>query len=140
MYRLDGDVAWRDLVLRTLQMTTRQLEQSMQDARSDARRFGPQESELAFLLNQYAWLVSNTEGDYQKALNLSLESIAIEPDAAKLDTCGRCYFAVGDYDSAIRMQRRALKQMPHSPPLLRQLAQFEAARKEQSEAEPKTAP
>ncbi len=39
----------------------------------------------------------------------------------------RCYFAVGDIENAIRMQKRAIKQMPHSPPLRRQLGEFETA-------------
>ncbi|MGI9472121.1 MAG: hypothetical protein ACR2NZ_11340, partial [Rubripirellula sp.] len=43
------------------------------------------------------------------------------------------YFATGDIDNAIRTQKRALKLMPHSAPLLRQLAEFEAA-KQKSES------
>ena len=141
MYRLDGDPAWRDLVLRTLQVTTRQVEQSIQDLRDEARRFGQRDDGvLSFQLNQYAWLVSNTEGDYQKALDYSLESLEMDQDGAKLDTCARCYFAIGDFDNAIRMQKRALKLMPHSPPLVRQLAMIEAAKEEQSEAAAKAAP
>lgn len=141
MYRLDGDEAWRNLVQRTLQVTIRQIEQSIQDVRDDAKRFGqPIPDELGYQLNQYAWLVSNTEGDYQRALNYSLESLEISPHWARLDTCARCYFAVGDLDNAIRTQKLALKQMPHSPPLQRQLAMFEAARTEQSEDQQTPAP
>jgi tetratricopeptide (TPR) repeat protein len=136
MHRLDGDDAWRSLVQRTLQVTIRQLEQAIQDTRADAKRFGQQRSEyLGSLLNQYAWLVSNTEGDQSKALAYSQESLEIEMDGAKLDTCARCYYALGDLDNAIRVQKRALKLMPHSPPLLRQLAIFEKAKEGQSENE-----
>ncbi len=35
---------------------------------------------------------------------------------------------LGEFDNAIRMQKRALKFMPHSPPLLRQLDEIEAAK------------
>ncbi len=141
MYRLEGDQAWRDLVLRTLQVTTRQVEQSIQDLRDETRRFGQRDDNiLAFQLNQYAWLVSNTEGNYQKALDYSLESLEMESDGAKLDTCARCYFALGDLDNAIRMQKRALKLMPHSPPLLRQLAMLEAAKRARSQVEPVATP
>jgi tetratricopeptide (TPR) repeat protein len=83
---------------------------------------------LAREYNQYAWLVSNTEGDYAKALDYSLKSLELELDGAKLDTCARCYFALGEFDNAIRMQKRALKYMPHSPPLLRQLDEIEGAK------------
>jgi tetratricopeptide (TPR) repeat protein len=132
MYRLDGDEVWRNLVMRTLQVTTRQVDQSIQDYRDKTRRFGlAGDDGLGYQLNQYAWLVSNTEGDKQKALDYSLESLEIETDSARLDTCARCYFALGDLDSAIRTQKRAIKMMPYSPAMLRQLGQFQAAKERQ---------
>jgi tetratricopeptide (TPR) repeat protein len=77
-------------------------------------------------------LISNTEGDYKKALDYSLQSLELTPDvAAQIDTAGRCYYAVGDLENAIRMQRKAVKLEPHSPPLDRQLAMFEKAMKDQ---------
>ena len=133
MYRLDGDEAWRDLVMRTLEISSRQIDQSIQDQRDENRRGGKENKDLlSDLLNQYAWLVSNTEGNLQKALSYSLESLEISTNGAKLDTCARCYYAIGDLDNAIRMQKRALKLMPHSPPLRRQLNQFEAAQQERA--------
>ncbi len=141
MYRVEGDEVWRKLVLRTLQVTTRQTDQLVQDIRDKSRRFGLRGGDdLGYQLNQYAWLVSNTEGDRQKALDYSLESLELETDSARLDTCARCYFALGDLDNAIRTQKRAIKLMPHSPPMLRQLAEFEAASKERAKAETPVAP
>ncbi len=128
MHQLDGDEAWRKLVSRTLEMSIRQIEQSIQDVREDAKRFGqPIRLELGYQLNQYAWLVANTEGNQEKALKYSLESLQISNDSAKMDTCARCYFAVGDFANAMRMQQLALKQSPYSPPLLRQLKLIEDA-------------
>lgn len=128
MHQLDGDEAWRNLVSRTLEMSIRQIEQSIQDVREDAKRFGqPIRLELGYQLNQYAWLVANTEGNQEKALKYSLESLQISNDSAKMDTCARCYFAVGDFENAMRMQQLALKQSPYSPPLLRQLRLIENA-------------
>ena len=83
--------------------------------------------ELGYQLNQYAWLVANTVGNKEKALKYSLESLDISNDSAKMDTCARCYFALNDYDNAMRMQKLALKQSPYSPPLLRQLQLIEDA-------------
>lgn len=141
MYRLEGDQEWREFVLRTLQQTIRQVEKSIQDLRDESRRFGKQDDIiLGYQLNQYAWLVSNTEGDFRKALNYSLESLEIEADEAKLDTCARCYFANNDLENAIRMQKRALKLMPHSPPLRRQLELFESTRQTQQKDKSATAP
>jgi tetratricopeptide (TPR) repeat protein len=62
------------------------------------------------------------------ALKSSLRSLEIVTDSAKLDTCGRCYFAIRDFDNAIRMQKRALELDPYSLPLKRQLVEFEAAK------------
>lgn len=128
MYQLDGDETWRNLVERTLEVTIRQVEQSIQDVREDAKRFGqPIVLELGYQLNQYAWLVANTTGNKEQALKYSLESLEISNDSAKMDTCARCYFAVKDYENALRMQKLALKQSPYSPPLLRQLKLIEEA-------------
>ncbi len=133
MYRLKSDDEWNELVLATLKQTIRRVDGDVQRAEMLVRQAGAFRSgvyELGLELNQYAWLVSSTEGDYQKALDYSLKSLELDSDAMKLDTCARCYFAVGDVENAIRMQRRALRLMPHSPPMLRQLAEFEARRDE----------
>lgn len=79
--------------------------------------------------NQLAWLLSNTEGDFQEALKASQKSLEIRPESAgHLDTLGRCYFAVGDLDNAIKMQSRAIELEPHSQQMRRQLKVFEAAK------------
>lgn len=129
MYRLKSDQQWNQLVLDTLEKTVHRLGLEVQSAELQARQAGRMRLSQEFLgneLNQYAWLVSNTQGDYQKALNFSLRSLEIDSDAPKMDTCARCYFAMGDYENAARMQRRAVRLMPHSPPMLRQLSEFEA--------------
>lgn len=131
MYRMDGDEDWRNAVKVQL---SRAKQVSMQEIKNlDAMmvpgRVIPQaEMRLAEALNNYAWLVCNTEGDLKEALQFSLRSLKITEDSAKLDTCARCYFAVGDLDSAIRMQQRALKLDPYSPPLKRQLREFQQAK------------
>ena len=89
MYQTDGDETWRNLVERTLEANLGQIEQSIQDVREDAKRFGqPIRMELGYQLNQYAWLVSNTQGNKARALKYSLESLNISNDSAKMDTCG----------------------------------------------------
>jgi tetratricopeptide (TPR) repeat protein len=132
MYRTNGDQEWNQNVQRMLNVATRQSELKVEQARLQARQFGrAADDRVANACNEYAWLVANTEGDYQKSLAYSLESLAVPSDpesmAARLDTCARCYFAVGDIDKAIMMQKRAIKLLPHSPPLQRQLAEFEGA-------------
>ena len=129
MYRTEGDAEWKHEVSRAIASLALSFENQIEAYRIQIRplRMADANIELAEYLNQYAWLVSNTEGNYQKALDYSLQSLELNPNvAALLDTAGRCYFAVDDIPNAIRMQRRAVKLMPHSPPLVRQLEMFES--------------
>jgi tetratricopeptide (TPR) repeat protein len=76
--------------------------------------------------NQWAWLVSNTEGDYAKAVEHSLKSLELSPEEPSyLDTLARCYYAAGDLEKAVESQRRAVELAPHYGVMRRQLAQFE---------------
>jgi tetratricopeptide (TPR) repeat protein len=133
MYRTEGDAAWKEKVRRTIASLALSFENQIEAFKLQVQprlRIADAGIHLAEYLNQYAWLVSNTEGNYQRALEYSLYSLELNPDAAaQLDTAGRCYYAVNDIPNALRMQRRAIKLMPHSPPLRRQLALFEEAEK-----------
>ncbi len=77
--------------------------------------------------NQWAWLVANTEGDQQLAVTYSKKSLELAPEEPSyLDTLGRCYYAVGDLENAVKSQRRAVELSPHYRVMQRQLALFEA--------------
>jgi tetratricopeptide (TPR) repeat protein len=83
---------------------------------------------LASLYNQYAWLVGNTEGDFDSALRYSHRTLELRPGTAGyLDTLGRCYYAKGDYANAVKYQTQAVKRDPYSGAIQRQLALFERA-------------
>ncbi len=131
MFRLDSDDAWRSQVVRRIEMLATVFENQIESLKLELQqrpRAIDAVQQLATNLNQYAWLISNTQGDFQKALRYSLHSLELMPEEpAFLDTCGRCYFSVGDIAGAIRTQKHAVRLMPHSPPLLRQLAEFERA-------------
>jgi tetratricopeptide (TPR) repeat protein len=69
----------------------------------------------AAALNQYAWLVANTEGDFDEAIRCSLRSIQFQPNAGGYyDTLGHAYFGKGDYENAVKYQTRAAELDPHS--------------------------
>ena len=93
--------------------------------------------QVALMCNQLAWLVGNTTGDYDEAVRLSQRSLEIRPDyPGYLDTLGRCYFAKGDLDNAVKYQSQAVKLDPHSGQIRRQLELFkkeQAARSGKSE-------
>ncbi len=75
--------------------------------------------------NQLAWLVSNTEGDFDEAIRLSRRSLRDEPDnGGYYDTLARCYFAKGDYENAVKYQIKAVELEPHSGQIAKQLELF----------------
>lgn len=140
MHRQEGDAAWKDETRRAIERVTRrfeliiqQLEQAVQEGRGDAMA----RRSLATACNEYAWLVSNTDGNVESALKASLRSVELMPkEAAFLDTLGRCYYANGEIERAIASQRQALRVEPHSPPLQRQLKFFLAERERMESARP----
>jgi tetratricopeptide (TPR) repeat protein len=75
--------------------------------------------------NQYAWLIGNTAGDLDQALQFSKKSLELSPNTGGYyDTLARVYFTKGDYDSAVKNQAKAAELDPHSPPIIRQLDLF----------------
>lgn len=131
MYRTPGDEAWQNRVLQEIKVLSSLFEEQIHNVERNRSRGGRtiSDEQLAAALNQYAWLVSNTVGDYRKSLRYSVRSLQLSPDNPMLlDTCARCYFALGELDKAVLTQRRATELMPHQPPMERQLAEFIAAR------------
>jgi len=115
MYRFkNADAAFREKTRRLIKQAAKKFEKLIAENPEKATNY-----------NQYAWLISNTEGPYDRALEYSLKSLQLQPDtAAYLDTLGRCYYAAGDLDSAIEHQRRAVEKEPHSRIIARQLEFF----------------
>jgi len=117
MYHLkESDQAHRKKTLNLIRQVSKQVESNIRQDPDEAQWY-----------NHWAWLVSNTEGDYKKAVKYSLHSLKLNPDSPSLlDTLGRCYYAVGDLESAIKYQRQAVEGHPHLLVMQRQLAQFES--------------
>jgi len=84
--------------------------------------------------NQLAWLVANTEGDFEEAIRASLRSLDLKRAGGYLDTLGHCYFAKGDYENAVKAQSEAARLEPHSEQIVRQLKVFEQAFARQKKA------
>lgn len=88
--------------------------------------------------NTLAWLVANTEGDYREALHCSeksLEIVRANPrmvgsEASLLDTLGRCHYALGDYENAVKTQEQAVELEPESGLMASQLEIFRQALKQ----------
>jgi len=78
--------------------------------------------------NQYAWLIGNTEGDYDEALRFSKTSLELSPDTGGFyDTLGRVHYARKEYADAVRCQAKAHELDPFSGQIARQLEFFRRA-------------
>ena len=76
-------------------------------------------------LNEYAWLVSNTEGDFNQATRYSKRSLELAFDSASyLDTLAHCYAANGEPIEAIRCQLVARRHEPGSLTIEKNLQKF----------------
>ena len=122
MYRVpESDEAWRASTRKQIAQLCQQFQQEIDEAPG-----------VAMSYNQWAWLVSNTEGDYDKAVRYSHRSIELNTsgksaEASYLDTLGRCYYAVGDFENAVKYERQAIERVSHMQVMHRQLALFEKA-------------
>lgn len=143
-YRVPGaDNAWREQALTLIRTTAQDFERQIDAAKSRLEN-APDESNrqyaqrlLAQGYNQYAWLISNTQGDYEKAVRYSLRSLELNPGSAGyLDTLGRCYYAAGDIENAIKYQSRAVELEPHTGAIVRQLEFFQREAAERQSAVP----
>lgn len=115
LFRADLDATIRDRVRRLIRESADIYRRQMADRPEDDTP-----------CNQFAWLISNTEGDFQEALAASKRSLELKPESpGHMDTLGRCYYAVGDIENAVKQQRRAIELDPHSQQMKRQLKLFE---------------
>ena len=122
MFRMpEADQKWRDSVRKRISQLTDQFQQEIDQDPSDSSPY-----------NQWAWLVSNTEGDFQKAIRYSHRSLELNAngesgEASYLDTLARCYYAAGDYENAVKYERQALERMNYMQVMQRQMKLFEDA-------------
>ncbi len=130
MYRVpESNDAWRESTRKQIAQLCQQFQQEVDEAPGVPTAY-----------NQWAWLVSNTEGDFDRAVRYSHRSIELNAsgksaEASYLDTLGRCYYAAGDYENAVKYERQAIERVSHMQVMHRQLALFEKALAEKQAAE-----
>jgi tetratricopeptide (TPR) repeat protein len=86
-------------------------------------------------MNNYAWLVANTEGDFDEAAQWSHRSIELLKSenpgiGGLLDTLAHCYAAKKDYEKALEYQSQAIELEPHSGEIRRAYERFNKAAEE----------
>lgn len=130
----DDDKTWRENVDKMLAEHVQRIESQMKElaqviATSQDRDVrGLVSEQFAQKNNEYAWLIGNTVGDYQKAIACSHKSLELIPDSWPYqDTLGRCYYAAGDFKNAVHYQKLAVAQAPYLQQMQRQLKLFEDA-------------
>ena len=124
----EAPVEWKEKTETRIEKSAKLIENRIKrfERLSNNERTDDTDRELANAFNHYAWLVSNTKGDYERALYCSKKSLELVPDSPELtDTLARCYFALKDYENAVKFQREAAKELPHSGQIGRQLELFE---------------
>lgn len=116
MYRSpEADEAYREKTLKRIQQASEELEGLIKERPDDSQSF-----------NHWAWLISNTEGDYDQAVKYSQRSLELSPESPSyLDTLGRCYYAAGELEKAIEVQRKAVAMHPYLQVMQSQLEKFE---------------
>ena len=145
MYRLpETDEQWKAMTKKYINNDVRQFRKKIAENDEEMRQASEptiqywHKIQLASANNQLAWLVGNTEGNYDEALRCSQRSLVLLPDTAGyLDTLGRCYYAKGDLENALAAQQRAVDLEPYSGQIRKQLELFQqaaaAAKNEQAE-------
>lgn len=141
MFRIaDADEAWKQETRTRIEAAALRFRDRIKALQMETRPdFRESQDLAAFQLaqanNQLAWLIANTVGDADEAIRCSRASLAFRPNySGFLDTLGRCYYAKGDYASAVKYQKQAVADEPHSPAMVKQLALFEKALAEQNAA------
>ena len=75
--------------------------------------------------NSAAWLLANTDGNYQTALTFIEATLKVEPDnVTYLDTLAHVYFLGGKVDEAIRTQEQVVRMAPEAIIFRRALERF----------------
>ena len=139
LYRLDNssdaEVQERRKIQQRVASELRQeIDARERDLKRDNPRFQATEQQtLSNQMNTLAWLITNTEGNFEEALYLSRKACALSPNrSAYLDTLAHCFATLNRYREAVEQQRKAVALEPHQPSLVKALKEFESKLHEQA--------
>ncbi len=107
------------------------IDRLIEKATEKCRRAIAEDPDDANAYNEFAWLVGNTGGDLDEALECSKKSLELAPGSGGYyDTLAHVYFAKGDYENAVKYQSKAVELEPHSGVIRRKLELFREKLKE----------
>lgn len=108
---------FRDEIRQLIARAQSQLERLLADSTDPEDR--------ASYLNQLAWLVGNTQGNLDQALNWAKQAVELHPEnGAYWDTLAHVYYHRGEWEKAVEAQTRATALEPGSGFLVKQLQLF----------------
>ncbi len=100
----------------------------IRDAAEEFRGELNDDPDQANVYNEYAWLIGNTEGDLDRAIEYAHKGVELAPDESSLlDTLARCYAAKKDFANAVKYQSRAAEIDPYSHQIARSLGEYRKA-------------
>ena len=86
------------------------------------------ERQLAFQLNQYAWLATKTGRDLALAERFGRRAVQLAPNnSAYVATLASLFYKQGKFQLALETQQRAIDRQPYSQQLSRSLADYQQA-------------
>jgi tetratricopeptide (TPR) repeat protein len=89
------------------------------------------ESKEASDCNQFAWLIANTEGNFDEALRCARRAVELQPaNGGIYDTLAHAYYAKGDFENAVKIEEKAHQLDPHSVMIQKKLELFKKALEE----------
>jgi tetratricopeptide (TPR) repeat protein len=113
-YRLDGPAEFHQKVVAAIRAAANSMRA---EALASAQKPGS--------FNNYAWLIGNTEGNFDEALRFAQKAVELEPDeGGYYDTLAQVYFAMGDHEAAVKQQTKAAQLLPYSPQIASRLEVF----------------
>jgi tetratricopeptide (TPR) repeat protein len=119
MHQNPDDEVWNDETKKIVDNSLANFREELVRLEKAARTNGPNEiatyrESYATQLNNYAWLLAGTNRDLSTALEASQKSCALDPGkAGSLDTLARCYYKVGNFEEAIKIQKKAIAMEPY---------------------------
>jgi tetratricopeptide (TPR) repeat protein len=101
---------------------------SIRDAAEQFRGELNDDPDQPSVYNEYAWLIGNTEGDLDRAIEYAHKAVELAPDEGGLfDTLAHCYAAKKDVANAVKYQTRAAELDPYSRQIARALEEYRKA-------------
>ena len=93
-------------------------------------------SEDPSALNSFAWFCAKRKIGFDQALPVALKAVELsDRDAGILDTLAELYYAMGDYENAIKIGKEALSKDPDDQYFKDQVNKYQEAAKESDEGE-----